>query len=135
MRNFLLLFTISFFTPFCAQHTLKVTVNNIESTKGNIRIALYKDKNSFLKKPFKTAQGKIENKKTEVIFTGIPKGIYAVSLYQDENSNRKLDFGMFGIPKEPTASSNNAKGFMGPPKFEDAQFKIEKNTAIKISLN
>ena len=30
----------------------------------------------------------------------------------------------FGIPKEAYGCSNNAKGFMGPPKYEDAKFML-----------
>ena len=33
-------------------------------------------------------------------FNDVPKGIYAISFYQDVNGNGKCDMGMFG-PKEP----------------------------------
>lgn len=51
-------------------------------------------------------------------------GIYAVACFHDENGNGKLDAGIFGIPKEGTAASNDAKGRMGPPKFRDAKFSF-----------
>lgn len=35
-----------------------------------------------------------------------------------------------GIPKEPHATSNNATGSFGPPKFEDAKFKLEKKETV-----
>ena len=40
-----------------------------------------------------------------------------------------------GIPKEDIACSNNAKGFMGPPKYEDAKFTITKDLKIEIKFN
>jgi len=70
-----------------------------------------------------------------VTFTDVPKGEYAVSVYHDENSNGVMDKNMFGIPSEDYASSNNAKGVMGPPKYADAKFKINTNSKIKITLN
>ena len=46
-----------------------------------------------------------------------------------------MDTNFLGIPKEPIACSNNAKGSFGPPKFKDAKFAIaEEETHIKINF-
>jgi len=42
---------------------------------------------------------------------------------------------MMGIPSEDIACSNNAKGFMGPPKYKDAKFNINKDSKIDIKFN
>lgn len=52
----------------------------------------------------------------------LPPGHYAVSLYLDENENRKLDQNWLGIPKEPVGVSGNPKSPLGPPRFEDCVF-------------
>ena len=57
-------------------------------------------------------------------FKNIPKGVYAISLFHDENDNGTMDTNFVGIPKEAYGCSNNAKGFMGPPKWQDAKFEI-----------
>ena len=62
-------------------------------------------------------------------FDAIPAGTYAVACFHDENKNGKLDTGLFGIPTEGTTASNNAKGFMGPPSFEDAKFSFAGSPA------
>ena len=46
------------------------------------------------------------------------------------NNNKKMDTNFFGIPKEPIGISNDATGFMGPPKYKNAKFKVF--TTIKI---
>ena len=46
----------------------------------------------------------------------------------NENGNNKMDSNFLGIPKEDYACSNNAKGFMGPPKWEDAKFEVKNET-------
>ncbi|MNT83012.1 hypothetical protein D3C72_2228260 [compost metagenome] len=56
-------------------------------------------------------------------------------VYHDENNNGKLDKNFIGMPKEPVACSNNAKGFMGPPKYEDAKFIITADTKMTIKMN
>jgi uncharacterized protein (DUF2141 family) len=57
-------------------------------------------------------------------FEPVRAAVYAVACFHDENGNGKLDTGLFGIPKEGTAASNDAKGRMGPPKFQDAKFSF-----------
>lgn len=69
------------------------------------------------------------NDGTSVIsLTGLAYGEYAVSVYHDRNDNRKLDTGLFGIPKEPLGTSNDAKIRFGPPRYEDAVFELDQPT-------
>lgn len=42
--------------------------------------------------------------------------------------------GSFG-PTEKYGFSNNAKGVMSPPKFEDCKFSVEEDTEISITVN
>ncbi|TBN03636.1 DUF2141 domain-containing protein [Hyunsoonleella flava] len=108
-----------------------VTVSDLESNDGKVYISLYNTKDSFLGRGFKSTFSTIENNSCEVVFKNIPNGTYAVSLYHDENDNNKMDTGMFGIPKEDYGCSNNAKGFMGPPKWEDAKFTINSESVTQ----
>ena len=67
-------------------------------------------------------------------FEDIPEGTYAVSIFHDENDNGKMDTNFLGIPSEDYGCSNDASGFLGPPKWEDAKFQLKENTSIKITL-
>ena len=67
-------------------------------------------------------------------FKEIPKGEYAVAVFHDKNSNEKMDVNFLGIPKEAYGCSNNAKGFMGPPKYEDAKFLLTANRILRIEI-
>lgn len=58
---------------------------------------------------------------TLVRFEGLTCGQYAVAVVHDENGNGKLDTKIFGIPREGLGSSRDARGFFGPPHFEDAK--------------
>lgn len=65
----------------------------------------------------------------------LPPGRYAVAVYLDENGNHKLDFGMFGIPKEPVGTSNNPRGRLGPPRFNECAFQMgADNLTLSIKL-
>ena len=119
-----------------AQGKIELTVNNVIIDGGDIRIAIYNNDDSFLKTPFKVAIIKPNSKVVNIVIPNLPEGVYAISLYQDENTNEDLDMGMFG-PKEPYGFSNNAKGKFGPAKFADAKFEVTSNSVSKqnISLN
>ncbi|MFH1825222.1 MAG: DUF2141 domain-containing protein [Candidatus Firestonebacteria bacterium] len=116
-----------------------VLMDNFRSDKGEAKVALFNSKDGFPdnpKKAYKAIISKIENEKSEAIFTDIPFGVYAVGVLHDENSNGKMDTGWFGIPIEGFGASNDAKGFMGPPEFDKAKIKlISDSLSIKIKVN
>ena len=114
--------------------TLRVHIAGLNSDKGSLLVGVYNNEDSFLKTRFKSDIIKIIDKKAFVIFKNIPRGEYAVSFVHDENDNKKMDTNFIGIPKEDFGCSNNATGFMGPPKYEDAKFMLEENKTIEIKI-
>lgn len=115
-------------------HTVTIDFTGMKSDKGSLFVALYNTKDSFLKEGYKGKIVKINDKKATVLFKNIPAGTYAVSSFHDVNDNKKMDTNFFGIPKEPIGMSNDAKGFMGPPKYKDAKFEVTKNVTLLINI-
>ncbi|WP_422091870.1 DUF2141 domain-containing protein [Tenacibaculum ovolyticum] len=115
------------------KHTITLEFKGIKSNKGSLFVALYNTEGTFLKKPLNGTIVKIVNKKAIAVLKDISDGVYAVSVFHDINDNKKMDTNFLGIPKEPTGMSNNAKGFMGPPKYKDAKFNVLKD--IKLNIN
>tara|TARA_R110001606_G_scaffold305443_1_gene452743 strand:+ start:572 stop:991 length:420 start_codon:yes stop_codon:yes gene_type:complete len=139
MKNVLLTIAIiltSILGTNAQEETFNLTVNisGLDSDNGKVMIALYNDAEQFLSKRYKSAMIKSTDKKVTYIFEGVPKGEYAVSFFHDENDNNKMDTNFIGIPKEDYGCSNNATGFMGPPKYEDAKFIIEEHKSINIEI-
>ncbi len=54
----------------------------------------------------------------------LPPGVYAVTVYEDLNSNHKLDHNLIGIPREPVGVSNNPPARFGPPHFSQCSFPL-----------
>jgi acyl-CoA reductase-like NAD-dependent aldehyde dehydrogenase/uncharacterized protein (DUF2141 family) len=54
----------------------------------------------------------------------LPPGTFAVSVYEDLNSNHKLDYNFIGIPREPVGVSNNPHARLGPPRFDECSFRL-----------
>jgi uncharacterized protein (DUF2141 family) len=115
--------------------TLTVSISGLKNDAGTVQVGLFNSEGKFLKSIYKGVSSEIKSKVASVTFTNIPAGVYAISAYHDKNKNGKLDMNFMGIPKEDIACSNNAKGFMGPPKYEDAKFTITKDLKIEIKFN
>lgn len=119
--------------------TLVVEVEGLKDDSGKLHASLYASEDGFPTKPEKAvaqADAPISGGKARVVFRGLPPGGYAVAAYHDENGNGKLDTGFLGIPTEGLASSNDAKGFMGPPSFEKARVEVgpgENRIAVRVS--
>jgi uncharacterized protein (DUF2141 family) len=116
------------------KYSITVTVKDADSNYGKIFLALYNTDTDFLNTSFKGMQSVIENEQCTVTFQNIPAGVYAVSIFHDENDNGKMDSNFMGIPKEDYGCSNDASGFMGPPKWDDAKFQLKENKSIIITL-
>lgn len=113
---------------------LKVEVTGLETNNGKVYIGLCNNKDAFLKIIYKGLVAKISNNTSVAVFKDLPVGEYAVTIFHDENNNEKLDTNFMGIPIEDYGASNNAKGFMGPPKYNDAKFNLQKNKTIIIKI-
>jgi uncharacterized protein (DUF2141 family) len=107
-----------------AQSNLEVVVKNINEAKGNIRVGIFKDDNTFLKDALLGKVVKASTGELKVVFENVPGGTYALSVIHDANENGELDSNMIGIPKEGFGFSNDAMGTFGPPKFEKASIKV-----------
>ena len=119
-----------------AQNTYNITViiKEVTNDKGQMFLALYNSETDFLEKELKGAKSKIVSNSCTVTIENIPAGVYAVSVFHDENDNGKMDTNFMGIPKEDFGCSNDAKGLMGPPKWNDAKFELQSDTSITIHL-
>ena len=114
---------------------LTVSISGLKSNSGMVQVGLFNSEGKFLKSAVKGVSSEIKSNAATVTFTNIPPGEYAISVYHDKNKNGKLDTNFMGIPSEDFACSNNAKGFMGPPKYQDAKFDLIKDSKIEVKFN
>ncbi|WP_298765184.1 DUF2141 domain-containing protein [uncultured Polaribacter sp.] len=140
MKKIILIITIVFSGLFTTnaqeaeKFSITVNITGLASNKGKVLLALYNKQENFLNKRFKGGMSKITDKKATYVFEGVVKGEYAISFFHDENNNNKMDTNFVGIPKEDYGCSNNATGFVGPPKYKDAKFQLLENKEISIEI-
>ena len=118
--------------------TLKLEVAGIGSTDGQIVIALWNSYDGFRGKrePFRKKSLDIQYSSVFWEMEDLPLGDYMISVYHDRNDNGKLDFNILHIPKEPYGFSNDARGTMGPPGWNDAKFSVVPGVQeMKIQLS
>lgn len=115
--------------------TLTLRINNIKNEGGFLKICFFNSKESFLKKAVRCELiNPVHKGEMKIKINSLPPGTYAVNIYFDQNGNKKLDRGLFGLPSEPYGFSNNPSTTFGPPSFEEASFKITSDKEIKIKL-
>src|SRR6201987_5198824 len=112
-----------------ATASLTVRVTGARNAKGKIRVALFRDSKGFpndASQAVHTHAANIDPQtlSAQVVFADLRTGLYAVSVFHDENMNEKLDKNFMGMPKEGYGASNNPKKKIGPPNFDEAKFQL-----------
>jgi uncharacterized protein (DUF2141 family) len=103
---------------------LTIIIDNLKSEDAPVEVSIFGPKNKFLDKDdhLKRVRFKPKNGKLVAKVNGLPYGDLAMALYQDINSNGKIDKNVVGIPKEPYAFSNNYRPKMKAPSFNNCKF-------------
>ncbi|WP_373495813.1 DUF2141 domain-containing protein [Aquiflexum sp.] len=117
--------------------SLEIRVTGIQPGKGLVRVCLFDRDEHFFNKASecKVLEAPINDHIATVIFEKIKEAEnYAIVVYQDLNSNGKLDRNWMGLPSEPYGFSNNPSTFFGPPSFQKASFEINGKTSVTIKL-
>ncbi|GAK75863.1 hypothetical protein JCM19296_1455 [Nonlabens ulvanivorans] len=97
-------------------HTLKVTVPNATSDKGEMVFALNTKETFMVAAPVQSAAVKIEDGVATVTFENVAPGEYAIIVLHDLNGNQRMDF-KDGMPAENYNVSGGQMSF-GPPVLE-----------------
>ncbi|MBR8731935.1 hypothetical protein IX339_001390 [Porphyromonas levii] len=113
---------------------LKIFLKGLECNEGRIMIAVFNAPDLFLMKPFKAIAIPADSISSIPVSLNLPRGIYAIALFQDANNNGILDIGNNGIPTEKYGFSNDVEPVTGPPSFKDCSFEIEEDTTVMISM-
>lgn len=131
------IFSILLLYSYLFAADINIEIQNLKNIIGKVSIGLYNKSEDFLivSKVYKGVHLDINSHTLSYTFKEIPNGIYAVSVFHDENSNTKLDKNFLGIPKEGYGFSNNTKSTLLTPSFDDAKFKVSTQTIhLKIKM-
>jgi uncharacterized protein (DUF2141 family) len=96
----------------------------VRSDQGVVRCGLF-TQSGWLKSPVRAAVSVIHGTTALCVFNGVPKGVYGISAFHDQNNNGKLDTNLIGLPTEDYCASRDARNTFGPPSFDDAKFSYD----------
>jgi uncharacterized protein (DUF2141 family) len=108
---------------------INVAVSGVRNNEGLVAVTLYADDQSrFLAHhgSLFTARVPARQGTTQACLFVPRSGVYAIATYHDENSSRKLDRGLTGLPTEGFGFSNNPSTFLGIPAFGSVRLAIPK---------
>tara|TARA_B100000029_G_scaffold468234_1_gene505056 strand:- start:80 stop:493 length:414 start_codon:yes stop_codon:yes gene_type:complete len=136
MKKIIIISILSFINPTLIYAHGTVVVEGVQHKDGFIDIKIYKNKEDFLEeeKAIDSIRKKAVKGKNIVPFSKIHEGEIAIVVYHDENSDGKLNTGLFWRPKEGYAFSNNYIP-KGPPKFKKAAINLIHGEPVTILLN
>lgn len=110
---------------------LSVTVTGIKAASGTIQIALYDEAGFGPGKAVHDASLPVTGDTVVWSIEGVAPGAYGIKLFQDVDGNGRMNTNPFGLPIEPYAFSNNAKGAFGPPGFGAAAFTVGEGQTVQ----
>jgi uncharacterized protein (DUF2141 family) len=128
LRAFAALFAIAFAAigTVAQAATLTVTVQDVRSENGQVKLALYATEASFSSFSVELASRILHARPgtLTVTFENLAPGQYAIAAYHDENGNSSFDTNFLGLPKEGYGFSNDAPAVFGPPSFDKAAVSV-----------
>ena len=125
-------------TIFDSLHgNLTVYIKNISKINGNINLAVFNSYASFANNGpvFRGAIVPVTANIMVIPFDSVPKGIYSVAVFHDEDKNGVLNKNQMNMPLEGYGFSNNAASNFGPPNYAPTKFIYSgKNKSITIYM-
>lgn len=109
---------------------IDISVDHLRSSKGLLQLCLTANERSFPDCDDDPAARRLTVRAKDGVarFTNLPAGQYAIAIIHDENGNNKLDT-FAGIPKEGIGFSRNPSFSFGPPRFSQAVFGAQGDSA------
>jgi uncharacterized protein (DUF2141 family) len=113
---------------------IELSLTNQHSSAGKIYVAIYNSEQSFGIPEKAYLTDILEAKNPFLASIVLKSGSYAIAVYQDKNSNGKLDKNWIGVPTEPYGFSKDPLIRFGPPLFKDCQLNLQGKNSLSIRL-
>ncbi len=113
--------------PQAGAAVLSVTFKGLKTLSGAILASLTASPAAYDGKapPAGQATAAVTGETVTITFSGLKPGLYAIKAFHDLNGDGQLNTNPFGMPTEPYAFSNNARGMMGPAPWSAAAFEVK----------
>jgi uncharacterized protein (DUF2141 family) len=133
MKRLVVLFVLAVVgIGYMSAETLTIKIEKTKPGNGILRVGVYNNEDSYENngEVYTGSLVEVTEKSTVVVFSDLPKDIYAVAVYQDANGNNSLDTSSYGIPTEDYGVSKNTM----IPSWKKNSFSVNTDMTITIKL-
>jgi uncharacterized protein (DUF2141 family) len=109
--------------PATAQ--LVIHIRGVSPKGGMVRLGVY-DRANYADDKKTVADADVPARAGETVVTlgNIPPGVYAIEVFQDINSDGRMNQSWIGLPLEPYGFSRDARPVLSKPGFEKVQITL-----------
>jgi len=118
-------------------YTISVEVTNIRNSKGTMQLQVYRSQKAFAAEtPYKTYRISKKDVKGHTLrykIKGLSAGNYGVALLDDENGNKKMDYGWV-LPEEGFGFSDYYHTAWSKPTYHKFKFNLKADKAVTMKV-
>jgi uncharacterized protein (DUF2141 family) len=120
------------------QGNLSIRISGLRNASGNLCLSLFNRAEGFPAHPNTDVKSQCVPAKqaSRIRFERLPYGDYAIAVLHDENSDGKVNSGLFGVPQEGFGFSRNPKITLRSPSFQETAIDLnsrEQNVPIRLN--
>lgn len=104
--------------------TLDVVVENVRDAQGTVRVAVCSQAQFLREQCEHVGQAAAHAGSVVVRVEGVPAGVWAVQAFHDDTGTGKIERTFLGLPTKGLGFSNDARFRFGPPRWDDAAFRL-----------
>jgi len=133
----ILLFTVFGLILNAQTAELTIVVTDIELIKDSkIMVAVYNSEETFFdsEKVYRVLEVPVDSSAVVFTLSNMPEGVYAITMFHDEDNDDEMDRKWYGPPKEGYAFSNNFTSNIRPARFDDASFELTGDKTMEIRM-
>lgn len=120
-----------------SKHNITVTISNVRNSNGRIQLQVYRTSESFAaENPYKelyVSKSSLKNKTMTYTIYGLESGTYGLALLDDENANKKMDYGWV-MPEEGFGFSDYYHASWSKPKFDQFKFSLSSDKKVGMKI-
>ena len=126
---------------FAETANLNIKMKPLNNTKGNLVYSLYNSEGSYARqtdelqtKTIPVVDAKGADGAAHVKISDLPPGLYAFTVFHDENANNELDKNWLGKPQEMFGISNIERTLWSEPNWDEVSFEIKSGENKELSI-
>lgn len=116
---------------------IDLVVTGFRNDEGHALVALFASEEGFPNRGDLAVRSEslaIRDQKVTVSFADLAPGNYAIAILHDEDDDLEMSTNIVGIPKEGYGVSQNARGRLGPPSFDEAKVTVAAGQTVPLRI-